>query len=82
MAGRKKGTPKTGGRKTGTPNRIGATIRDSLIEVFDDLGGVEHMKAWVTSLMVQFKLFPNLKNGSVLRGQVNSSLWIICLSLP
>ncbi len=54
MPGRKKGTRKTGGRQKGTPNKIGATIRESLIEVFNGLGGVNHMKTWAENNETEF----------------------------
>ena len=54
MVGRKKGTRKTGGRRKGTPNKIGATIRDSLIEVFNGLGGVKHMMMWAECNETEF----------------------------
>lgn len=32
MAGRKPGTPKTGGRKKGTPNKINALLKDDILK--------------------------------------------------
>lgn len=32
MAGRKPGTPKTGGRKKGTPNKITALLKDDILK--------------------------------------------------
>ena len=32
MAGRKPGTPKTGGRKKGTPNKITALLKDEILQ--------------------------------------------------
>jgi hypothetical protein len=37
MAGRKKGTPKTGGRKKGSGNVITTTVRQTVLEVFQRL---------------------------------------------
>lgn len=39
MAGRKPGTPKTGGRKKGTPNKITATVKTAIEKAFDEVGG-------------------------------------------
>lgn len=34
--GRAKGTPKTGGRKRGTPNKVNATLREFIGKIIDD----------------------------------------------
>jgi hypothetical protein len=34
------------GRKAGVPNKISATAKQNVVEVFEQLGGVEHMKTW------------------------------------
>lgn len=44
--GRKPGTPKTGGRVKGTPNKITATVKEAVEVAFDKLGGV----AWLVRL--------------------------------
>lgn len=49
MAGRPKGTPKTGGRKKGTPNKTTATIKDAITQAFDGIGGVRALIAWGTA---------------------------------
>lgn len=36
MAGRKPGTPKTGGRKKGTPNKITALLKDEILQAAAD----------------------------------------------
>lgn len=38
MAGRKPGTPKTGGRKKGTPNKTTALLKDAIIEAARQAG--------------------------------------------
>lgn len=43
---RQKGTPKTGGRKKGTPNVSTAAVKAALVTAFDDLGGVPSLVAW------------------------------------
>ena len=43
MAGRPKGTPKTGGRKKGTPNKTTAIVKDMIIEALDKSGGVDYL---------------------------------------
>ena len=40
--GRREGS----GRKPGVPNKMSATVKQNVIEVFEQLGGVEHMKQW------------------------------------
>jgi hypothetical protein len=41
MAGRPKGTPKTGGRKKGTPNKISGALKEAILEAAEQAGG-EH----------------------------------------
>jgi len=40
--GRREGS----GRKPGVPNKLSATAKQNVIEVFEQLGGVDHMKQW------------------------------------
>ena len=44
MAGRKPGSPKTGGRKKGTPNKIPAQVREMILEALDNKGGVAYLE--------------------------------------
>lgn len=37
---------KTGGRQPGTPNKVSKTMRESLQEVYEKLGGADGMAAW------------------------------------
>lgn len=39
MAGRKPGTPKTGGRKKGTPNKTTALLKDAILQAATLAGG-------------------------------------------
>ena len=39
MAGRPKGTPKTGGRKKGTPNKISSALKEAILEAAERAGG-------------------------------------------
>jgi hypothetical protein len=34
---------KTGGRKKGTPNKLTATVKDSILAAFDDVGGSAYL---------------------------------------
>ena len=45
MAGRKKGTPKTGGRRPGSPNKITLEVKAALEQAFDKLGGDKSLVA-------------------------------------
>jgi hypothetical protein len=38
-----KGSPKTGGRQKGTPNRITRTVKEAIEAAFDELGGVDYL---------------------------------------
>jgi len=46
MAGRKPGTPKTGGRVKGTPNKTTLIAKEAIALAADKLGGVERLVAW------------------------------------
>ncbi|MFY9841199.1 MAG: hypothetical protein WAK55_32965 [Xanthobacteraceae bacterium] len=39
MLGRPKGTPKTGGRKKGTPNKISSALKEAILEAAEQAGG-------------------------------------------
>jgi hypothetical protein len=43
MAGSKRGRPKFGGRRKGTPNRITAELKDMILAAFDEAGGVDYL---------------------------------------
>ena len=43
---RPKGSPKLGGRKKGTPNKVSASIKECILEVHKQLGGVDAMLDW------------------------------------
>ena len=47
MAGRKPGTPKTGGRQKGTTNKVTALAKDAIAAAADRLGGVDRLVQWV-----------------------------------
>lgn len=38
-----KGSPKTGGRQKGTPNKINAGVREMVLEALNEAGGVEYL---------------------------------------
>jgi hypothetical protein len=40
--GRREGS----GRKPGSPNKLSATVKQNVIDVFEQLGGVDHMTKW------------------------------------
>ena len=44
--GRPKGSPKTGGRARGTPNRLSAANKECVDAAFKALGGVTALTAW------------------------------------
>lgn len=41
-----KGSPKTGGRQKGTPNKITMSVKDNVIATFERLGGIDGLVAW------------------------------------
>lgn len=54
MAGRRKGSPKTGGRQAGTPNKTTVTVKAALLEAFEKLGGIDSLVAWATANPTEF----------------------------
>ena len=47
MRGRKLGTPKTGGRLKGTPNKVTALAKDAIAAAAERLGGIDRLVEWV-----------------------------------
>lgn len=43
---RKPGTPKTGGRKPGSMNKVTVEVKTALEQAFDQLGGVPALVTW------------------------------------
>lgn len=62
MAGRRKGTPKTGGRQKGTPNKMTMIAREAIEEAFDRLGGVDNLVRWARENESAFyeKIWPKI----------------------
>ena len=48
MAGRKPGTPKTGGRQKGTPNKTTALLKDAILQAAQNAGGKEGIIGYLT----------------------------------
>lgn len=42
------------GRKAGVPNKLSATAKQNVIDVFQNLGGVDHMTKWAQENPNQF----------------------------
>lgn len=45
---------KTGGRKAGTQNKLSLTVKAAVLEVFNNLGGVEQMGVWAAENPTEF----------------------------
>jgi hypothetical protein len=45
---------KTGGRTKGTPNKLTATVKDSILAAFDQVGGVQYLADTAISHPVAF----------------------------
>lgn len=56
MAGRHKGTPKTGGRKKGSGNVVTTTVRQRVLEVFNSLQSDEkaNLEEWAKKETTEF----------------------------
>lgn len=48
---------KTGGRRLGSPNKLGRDVRQAILQVADDLGGQERLLAWVKEAPENEKIF-------------------------
>ena len=46
---RVKGSPKTGGRVAGTPNKVTTTLREAILGAFEDAGGRKWLAGLATS---------------------------------
>lgn len=58
------------GRKPGVPNKLSATVKENIVDVFDRIGGVESMAVWASENQTQFfnlyaKLLPLQVNAEV-----------------
>lgn len=61
---------KTGGRKKGTPNKLQRDVKESILDVFDMLGGVDAFHNWAVREKTEFyklygKLLPKDLNAKV-----------------
>lgn len=68
------------GRKAGVPNKISSTVKENVIAVFDELGGIDHMKMWAIDNPSQFyniyaKILPTDVNNNV-TGNTNMNLTV------
>ena len=48
------GKRENSGRKKGTPNKISGQVRQNVIDVFDDIGGVKEMAVWAVDNRTEF----------------------------
>jgi len=65
-----KGSPKTGGRKPGSPNKISKDLREAFIESFNIIGGVDWLVKQASENPVAYlnqlgKTFPKDVNNNV-----------------
>ena len=72
-AGRKPGKQKTGGRVAGTPNKLTATVKENVINVFNRIGGQEAMAEWAQDNRTDFyRLYARLLPTQVKSEQIKS----------
>ena len=76
---------KTGGRKSGTPNKLSAHAKDNIAAVFNRLGGTAGMATWAEENKTQFyqiyaKLLPLQVNGSGEDGEFEHNLTVKLVS--
>jgi hypothetical protein len=68
--GKKPGSPKTGGRKKGTPNKSGVEVKAALEQAFTTIGGHAALARWARNNPTEFyrlwaKLLPRDINATV-----------------
>lgn len=54
---REKGSPKTGGRTKGTPNKLNAALKDAILNTLEKAGGEEYL---LTVAKADYKTFCSL----------------------
>lgn len=60
-AGRPKGLPKSGGRKKGVVNKTTQSIRESILAVYENIGGDKNFSKWASQEPTEFyKIFARL----------------------
>lgn len=70
MAGRPKGTPRTGGRQKGTPNKLTRTIKEAIEASFDQIGGVDYLVRMAEEQPTAYMALL----GKVLPAQINANV--------
>lgn len=45
---------KTGGRRPGSPNKIAGSIKQAVLDTFNEIGGTKHMKKWARKQPTEF----------------------------
>ena len=45
------------GRKPGSSNKVSKQVKDNVLEVFDNIGGIEHMTNWAREYPTEFYKF-------------------------
>ena len=74
---------KTGGRKSGTPNKLSGVAKDNIAAVFTRLGGTAAMAEWAADNKTQFyqlyaKLLPVEHSGTGEDGEiVHGFKWLL-----
>lgn len=66
---RKGGKREGAGRPVGVPNKLSGTVKNNVVQVFDDIGGLAYMASWAKDNPNQFfniyaKLLPLQVNGA------------------
>lgn len=57
VTGRKPGTPKTGGRKKGTPNKTTTVAKEAIALAAEKLGGTERLVSWAKEDPLNERMF-------------------------
>ena len=83
MAGRKKGTPKTGGREPGTPNKITKDLKSMILGALDDAGGQGYLSEQATSNPGSFmSLIGKVLPMAVNLGDANGEKFSVTINFP
>lgn len=72
--GKQKGSPKTGGRVKGTPNKVSGDLRAMVHEALNNAGGVEYLTACASSHTESFLALLGKTLPKIIQGDAENPL--------
>jgi hypothetical protein len=75
------GKRENAGRPAGVPNKLSGTVKDNVVQVFEDIGGLSFMATWAKENPNQFfniyaKLLPLQLQGNGDNGEIEHSITV------